>query len=160
MARQASQFDPKNVTENEIYKFITAQWQHQNQLSWSRPYVMLALEFAVLSAAYSAKGLVGIGAVVVGTFVGFIIYCLMLRDWTVRDQHLELLNKVHSPLGISMKPTGGKFNNGQFFLRALFITLLVTNVAVMTALLCQRADAAPLNPANIGVKFQSSPICY
>ena len=147
MTRQAYKFNPKNVSENEIYKFVTSHWQHQNQLSWSRLYVLLALEFAVLGGAFSTRGLVGIGAVIVGTFVGFIIYCLMKRDWIVRDQHLQLLDKVHSPLGISMKPTGGKFSNGEFFLNTLFLTLLVTNVAVLavlTALLWQKTGSAAL----------------
>lgn len=55
MTRKQREFKPENVTENEIYKFITAQWQHQNQMGWSRLYFVLALETATLSAAYSVK---------------------------------------------------------------------------------------------------------
>lgn len=150
MTRQADGFDPNNVSENEIYKFITAQWQHQNQLSWSRLYVMLALEFAALGGAFSAKGLVGSGAIIVGTFVGFILYRLMRRDWNVRDQHLRLLDKVHGPLGIRMiPPSGTRLNNGQFLLRTLFITLLATNVAVLAILFCQKTEAASLSQFSI-----------
>lgn len=149
MTRQADKFDPNNVSENEIYKFVTAQWQHQNQLSWSRLYVMLALEFSVLGGAFSAKGLVGSGAIIVGTFVGFILYRLMLRDWNVRDQHLQLLDKVHDPLRIRMiPPSGTRLNNGQFLLRILFITLLATNVAVLTVLFFQKTETASLNQVS------------
>lgn len=147
MTRQTNEFNPNNVSENEIYKFITAQWQHQNQLSWSRLYVMLALETATLGGAFSAKGLVGIGTIIIGTFVGFILYRLMRRDWHVRDQHLQMLDKVHIPLEIRMiPPSGTRFNNGQFLLRTLFITLLLTNVAALAVLLVQKPEAAPKAP--------------
>ena len=99
---------------------------------------MLALEFAALGGAFSAKGLIGCATIIIGTFVCFILYCLMRRDWHVRDQHLQILDKVHVPLGIRMiPPSGTRLNNGQFLLRMLFVTLLGTNIAALVVLYCR-----------------------
>lgn len=153
MKQREAAFDPDKVSDNEIYKFITAHWQHQNQLSWSRLYVMVALELATLGGAASIKGILGVGAIVVGTFVGLLLYRLIQRDWHVRDQHQELMDKVHKSSGIRMAPEpGSKWNHGRFLLRNLFITLLLTNIATSLILLCptkfQLAPASAATPSN------------
>lgn len=153
MKQREATFDPDKVSDNEIYKFVTAHWQHQNQLSWSRLYVMVALELATLGGAISIKGVLGIGAIVVGTFVGFLLYRLILRDWHVRDQHQELIDNVHKSSGIRMAPEpGSKWNHGRFLLRSLFITLLLTNIATSLTLLYpskfQLASASTDVPKN------------
>jgi hypothetical protein len=132
--RDIDKFDPGQVSANEIYKFLVAQWQHQNQLSWGKLYSILAVESALLAASYSATTkLVGCGAIVIGSFVCFILYQLIRRDWDVRNQRrlLELLDAVHNPLGIRMiPPARSKWENGQFLLALLMRTLLATNVVV------------------------------
>ncbi|MDD3483170.1 hypothetical protein [Azovibrio restrictus] len=130
MKQREAIFDPEKVSDNEIYKFLTTHWQHQNQLSWSRLYVMVALELATLGGAFSIKGILGVSAIVVGTFVGFLLYRLILRDWHVRDQHQELIEKVHKSSDIRMVPEpGSRWNHGRFLLRNLFTTLFLTNIA-------------------------------
>lgn len=131
-------FDPRAVSENEIYKFLTTQWQHQNQLSWSKLYVILALESGTLAGSYNIKGLLGCGLVIVGTLIGFILYRLILRDWDVRNQErlLSILDSVHSPLGLRMiPPAKSTLSNGKFLLNLLFIILLLTNLAAFAYLL-------------------------
>lgn len=138
MPRDIHAFDPACVSENEIYKFLTAQWQHQNQLSWSRLYVILALESGTLAASYSLKGWVGCALLIIGTFVGFVLYRLIHRDWDVRDQLklLELLDSVHAPLGLRMiPPAKSRWSNGKFLLAMLFLTLLLTNLGALALLL-------------------------
>lgn len=131
MPRDLSTFDPSNVTDNEIYKFLTAHWQHQNQLSWSKLYALLALESGTLAASYTLKGGLGAALIVVGTLVGLILYRLILRDWDVRNQGalLALLDSVHRPLGVSMvPPAGSRWSNGRFLLNCLFALLFITNM--------------------------------
>ena len=145
MARDPAKFDPGNVTEDEIYKFLTAQWQHQNQLSWSRLYVLLALESGTLAGSYSIKGWLGCSLIIVGTIVGFILYRLMLRDWGVRDQEklLNVLDGVHKPLGLRMIPDAKSvLSNGQFLLNLLFIILLLTNLAAFAVILPCKYETA------------------
>lgn len=150
MTREQHEFKPENVTENEIYKFMISQWQHQNQMGWSRLYFVLALEIAILSGAFFfakewiGKGWIGIGIgialICIGTLVGFIIYRLMHRDLDIRDQHLEILDKVHMPLDIRMTPkvttTLNNFlHNSQFLLRSLFFLLLIINLTAIVLLI-------------------------
>lgn len=70
-----------------------------------------------------------------GTLVGIILYRLMRRDWHVRDQHLEILDKVHMPLKIRMVPPAETiWSNGQFLLKTLFTLLLITNLTAIVIL--------------------------
>lgn len=144
MKQREAAFDPDKVSDNEIYKFLTTQWQHQNQLSWSRLYVMVALELAVLGGAISIKGALGVGAIIIGTFIAFILYRLVLRDWHVRDQHLALLNKVHKSSEIQMLiDPGTKWNQGRFLLYILFGTLFLTNLTTSLILFSKPQIATP-----------------
>lgn len=133
----ANSFVASNVSENEIYKFLATHWQHQNQLSWSRLYALLALESGTLAGSYSVKGWTGLGLLLVGTLVGFILYRLIKRDWDVRDQDKlrEILDRVHEPLGIRMiSPREPTWCSGQFLLNALFVVLLLTNIVSLAIL--------------------------
>ena len=126
-----SSFEASKVTDNEIYKFLTAHWHHHNLLSWSKLNVLLVLEVATLAGAdaISAQRFWPIGVLVLGTLVGGILYLLILRDWEVRDSVCALLDQLHVPIGIRMIPrASSRAVHGQFLLQLLLVLLVVANV--------------------------------
>jgi hypothetical protein len=121
------------VSSNEIYKFLTAHWHHHNQLSWSKLYVLLAVESATLAAGFqlhSDTPNVACALVLVGTVVGIILYRLMQRDWEIRDDYTTKLDLAHSSLGIRMIPSSsGPSSHGQSLLLLLVILLVAVNAS-------------------------------
>jgi len=77
--REVGAFEAKDISANEIYKFMTTHWHHHNQLAWSKLNVLLALEAAVLAGAYAIKNDAHGSAcalVLVGSTVAVILYLL------------------------------------------------------------------------------------
>lgn len=125
-------FQSDRVSSNEIYKFLTAHWHHHNQLSWSKLYIMLALESATLAASdklSSQSPNLACALLLIGTAVGIILYRLMLRDWEVRDEYTQKLDMVHDLFGIRMIPRSkGPFLHGHSLLLLLVLLLGLTNM--------------------------------
>lgn len=125
--------DKDPVSSDELYKFFTAHWHHHNQLSWSKLYIMLALESATLAASDRLSHQNPNAACVllfVGTLVGIILYRLILRDWEIRDEYTKKLAIVHKPFDIFMiPPSEGPLKHGQSLLLLLIALLGLTNLA-------------------------------
>ena len=96
--------EPLSVDGKEIYRFLTNQYLHQNQLSWSRLQTTFAIEAGLLAWFFSAN--TPIALIVIGMILGsiaiWLLHQLILRDWEVRDQNNEKLDQVHEPLQIRL----------------------------------------------------------
>jgi hypothetical protein len=96
-----------DVDINEIYRFLTTQYLHQNQLSWSRLQVAFIVEAGILTWFFSSINstipmfVITIG-IILGCIVIWMLYQLVLRDWEIRDQNEDFLNKIHQPFGIEL----------------------------------------------------------
>ena len=96
---------PLTVNGNEVYRFITTHYFHQNQLSWSRLQTQFAVEAGLLTWYFSQKQSPTISAfgMILGVIVIWLLYKLVLRDWEIRDQNENVLKLFHEPLGIEMR---------------------------------------------------------
>lgn len=136
----------ENISHNEIYKFMTSQWQHQNLLSYQKLNMMMLLEVAALSGAFVVKGYLGVALLCTSIIVSCLLYLLMLRDWELRDQHIELLDKVHEPLNVYVKlEAKNKWRTGRFILKILLCVLLITNLIAVGVLVVEQ----PVNLTKI-----------
>ncbi|MCK4546136.1 MAG: hypothetical protein KAW17_01730 [Candidatus Eisenbacteria sp.] len=111
-----------------VYAYLTANYLHQDQLSWGRTQLLVAIEAGTLAAAFSLRPL-AVPILLFGVFLVLAIWRLVERDWEVRDQDLDLLDKVNKPLGIRMiKTPRNKLWCGSVILRAVFIGLIALNI--------------------------------
>jgi hypothetical protein len=112
----SSSFDTNSVNENEIYRFLTTQYLHQNQLSWSRLQTAFAVEAGLLtwffSSINSANTLVTLISMGLGSVVIWLLYQLILRDWDIRDQNKSLLEQIHSNRKLKIELLKNKCEKG------------------------------------------------
>jgi len=54
----------------------------------------------LLAASFAKGGLIAIISLLIGSIVIWLIWRLIQRDWEIRDQNLEIIDKVHGPKGI------------------------------------------------------------
>lgn len=132
--KRKSIFNPAEVSENEVYRFITTQYQHQNQLSWSRLQTIFAVETATLTGAFAKPGFYGNAAILLGTVIIVILYLMVIRDWQVRDQNTNLLDAVHQPRNIKLivKPKFWWLRGYNLFGLAILSSLLANFVVLLT----------------------------
>ena len=88
------------VSDDAVYQWLTTYLLHQDQLSWSRTQTIVAVEAGVLAAAFYLDGRASVMPLLLGSGVIWLFWCLMRRDWQVRDQDLSKLDDVHGPFGI------------------------------------------------------------
>ncbi len=127
-------FAPKDVSADEIYKFLTAHWHHHNQLSWNKLNILFIFESAILAATWQL-GVNRPGMVCsILIWAMLTVYCLlqlMLRDWQVREYCAKKLDRVHEPLKIRMIPgPTGSAVRGQHLLNYLVLLIAVMNITV------------------------------
>jgi hypothetical protein len=127
----ADPFPPE--VPKEVYKTLVDYYLHQNLLGWSRTRLLVVVEAGVLASAFAKPDLALVilcfGSVLVG-----LLWALVERDWIVRDQNLELINKIHRPLGVRMGPQSdqiGKPLPGTRIIRIVFVLLLLANGVLM-----------------------------
>jgi hypothetical protein len=123
---------PMAVDGKEIYRFLTTQYLHQNQLSWSRLQTIFAIEAGLLAWFFSAHNTT-ISIIVVGMVLGsiaiWLLHQLILRDWEVRDQNAHLLDEVHAPLKIRLiKEACRKWLKGQYVAAYLTYGSIIVNL--------------------------------
>lgn len=86
--------------DNEVYRFLVTYYLHQDKLSWSRTQTLVVVEAGLLAASFAKGGLIAIISLLIGSIVIWLIWRLIQRDWEIRDQNLEIIDKVHGPKGI------------------------------------------------------------
>lgn len=121
------------VEGKDIYGFLTNQYLHQNQLSWSRLQTIFAIEAGILAWFFSFGSSLAISSLglLLGTCVVWLLYRLVIRDWEIRDQNLHLLDEVHEQIGISMiQPTRHSVLSGNVILRVLCYGAIALNISV------------------------------
>jgi hypothetical protein len=124
---------PLTVDGKEIYRFLTTQYLHQNQLSWSRLQTTFAIEAGLLAWFFSAE--TPMPVVVVGMILGslaiWLLHQLILRDWEVRDQNTNTLDQVHGPLQIKLiKEAGRKWLKGRYVAAYLTYGSIIVNLGL------------------------------
>lgn len=123
--------DFSGVSESEVYRFLTTQYLHQNQLSWSRLQTTFAIEAGILAWFFSAETctpLVVVG-MILGSITVWLLHQLILRDWEIRDQNNEKLDKVHEPLGIKLiRPATRKWFRGSDIAGYLTFGCIIVNL--------------------------------
>ena len=116
-----------NSVPEPVYSFITSYYLHQDNLSWGRTQILFAIDAGTLAAAFAVKQLAPF-TLLAGILLIIFIWLLIERDWEVRDQNLEHLDKVHVPLGIVMvKKPKYPIRRGSFILRLVFCVLIFIN---------------------------------
>lgn len=122
-----------NVSESEVYRFLTLHWHHHNQLAWSKLYVLLALEAATLTGSFSVAKVSHYSSfwlLLAGSLVAIILYRLMLRDWQVRDYMAEKLNNVHNDFSIEiLPPPKNELFRGRNLLKIIIAILALINIS-------------------------------
>lgn len=105
----------------EVYAHFGASYLYQDQLSWGRTQLLVAIEAGTLAAAFALRPILAIAALLLGALLMAAIWRLVERDWEVRDHHRDLLGKVHKPLDIRMtKEPCNRWWRGSFILRRIF----------------------------------------
>ena len=89
---------------------------------------MFAIEAGTLAAAFALRP-IAVPILLFGVLLVLAIWRLVERDWEVRDQALNLLDKVNKPLGIRMiKIPRNELWRGSMILRAVFVGLIALNI--------------------------------
>lgn len=103
--RKQDAFDPVQVSENEIYRFLTTRALAQNQLLYSRVQTMLTVEAAAIAGSIVApKPVLKLVVLALDCLLITIFWLLARRDRQAQLANLDLLDRVHKPLGISLIP--------------------------------------------------------
>ncbi len=120
------------VTEDAVYKHLTDYYLYQDRLSWSRTQTLVVLEAALLAASYAKAGtFIAPVILILGTFVVWLIWRLIKRDWQVRDQNLKLLDQVHERKGIRMVvPASTIWSKGSFITPRVVDLIIGVNVVL------------------------------
>ena len=123
--------DMSDVKGPDVYRWLTTYYLHQDRLSWSRMQTIVAVEAGILAAAFHMDVMASIVPLVIGTVVIILIWRLILRDWEVRDQDLNVLDLVHKPRGIKVTCTPNRrITKGKTVLPLLMWTLVSLNVVL------------------------------
>jgi hypothetical protein len=118
----------ENLPPEIVYTHLTEYYLYQDELSWSRTQLLVAVEGGALAAAFALRPL-AVPTLLVGTVLTSLIWRLVERDWEVRDQNLGMLDKAHGPLGIRMtKRARSMWWRGAVILRTVFASLLAVNL--------------------------------
>ena len=117
--------------DNEIYRFLVTYYLYQDQLSWSRTQIVVAVEGAIAAGAFSSKcSVLSVLALTLGTIVIGLIWRLIERDWQARDQNLPILDTAHKDRGIRMTPPGARWwQRGTWIIRILLGLIVIFNLA-------------------------------
>ena len=134
-SREPAQFDPRHVSENEIYRFLTTSFLAQNQLMYSRLQLMIAIEVASLAGALVKGGAFGFLLLLIASAVVVCLWLLAIRDRDAGLKFLRLLDLVHKPLGIRVFPAPTKqWFRGSLLLAAITFVMLLGNIFVILLL--------------------------
>ena len=64
-----------------------------------------------------------------GTFILWLIWRLIKRDWDIKDQNLDILDKIHIPRGIRMtKEACTIWSKGRFLIPFIFFFIIGLNL--------------------------------
>jgi hypothetical protein len=136
-----------------VYAHLTAQYRHQDQLSWGRTQLLFAIEVGTLAAAFSLRPL-AVPVLIFGTFLVSAIWLLVERDWEVRDQDQKLLDKVNKPLRVCMAiEPRYTWRRGSNILRVVFWGLIAVNIVLIGLfVLASYCECKPLDVfrSNVG----------
>jgi hypothetical protein len=127
------------VKDDEFYRFACAYYLHQDSLSWSRTQILFAVEGAALAAALSQRTSIAVLALLSGSVLVFLIWRLVQRDWQVRDQYLNFLDKFHkftedSKIKMTVDPKGYSYR-GSSITQFIILALIAINFLWATVLL-------------------------
>jgi hypothetical protein len=125
---------PFPVDGKEVYRFVTAQYLHQNQLSWSRLQTIFVIEAGLLAWLFSAKFsiLIYVIGMILGSIAIGLLHQLILRDWKIRDQNTHLLDQVHKPLHVKLiKEADSKWLSGRCVAAYLTYGSIVINIVLL-----------------------------
>ena len=117
------------VSSDPIYSFLTSQFLNQEQLSWNRTQTIVAVEAGLLASSFALQGIFGVASLLFGSILIWLIWCLILRDWEVRDQNFVLLDSIHKQLGIRLicEPKF-KWRRGRIILKSIVYFLIFINI--------------------------------
>lgn len=140
-------FALRKVSDDQVYSFLTSQFFNQDQLSWNRTQTIVAIEAGILASSFALKGILGVASLLLGSILVWLIWCLVLRDWEIRDQHLILLDAVHKPLGIRLICKAKfKWRTGRIILKAIVLFLIFINLTLSSYfLMCPNVNGKILN---------------
>lgn len=127
MSRRAKKNQSAKLPKT-VYAFLTDYYMYQDELSWGRTQLLVAVEAGAIASAFAVRQLASV-TLLVGAVLVAIIWRIVERDWETRDQNLELLDKVHEPLGIRMvKKARNEWWQGCFLLRIVFGGFILLDV--------------------------------
>jgi hypothetical protein len=137
MAQPTTKNGPSGLPPH-IYTFLTNYYLHQDQLSWRRTQLLVAVEGATLAAAFANPQLAEL-TLLLGIVLVLVIWRLVERDWEVRDQNLHLLDADHQPLAVRMvKEPRSRWWKGSFLLRIAFVLLIAVDLLLIAKFLLAR----------------------
>lgn len=135
MSRPIDRFDPAEVSENEIYRFLTTQALAQNQLLHSRINTMLMVEVAALAGAINArKEAVVLIVLVLASALIILFWLFAVRDRQGQLAHIGKLDDVHKSLGVQLIPRGRYGLRGSNGVTAIAVCLIAANAALIYAM--------------------------
>jgi hypothetical protein len=83
---------------------MAAYYIYQDQMGWSRTQTMVIIEAGVLAGAFAREGPLSPLLLTLGTFVIYYLFCLVQRDWQMRDSIGVTMEPVTKAHGIDLIP--------------------------------------------------------
>lgn len=141
-------FDPSEVKDGEVYRFLYTYYLHQDRQCWRRTETLLAVEVAALVGSYATQcegRAFSIAAIASGTFVAFLIGLLVYRDLEIRNSFFSHFDSVHKPLRLRFTPKA-RFSRGRIILSIIIWGVVLGNIAL--ALLAFKWSPWTIVPQN------------
>lgn len=116
------------VSGSEIYRWLTTYYLHQDRISVERIQTFIAIEAGVLGGAFALRGLMAVITLALGSFLVWMVWRMVQRDWQIRDQSLHALDIVHKPLGLVIAtPAPTKWHRASAIMPAVARSLIAVN---------------------------------
>jgi len=130
------------VSDDQVYNWLTRYLLHQDQLSWSRTQTLVAVEAGVLAAAFYLNGKSSAVPLLLGGFIVWLLWCLIRRDWQVRDQDLLKLDDVHRAYGIrvTISPPVPWWSGSKVALTLIWLITITNIVLAILFVACGSKD--------------------
>jgi hypothetical protein len=131
---QGDNGEGKEVTPNEVYRFLITYYIYQDQLSWSRIQSLAVVQIAISAGSLTHGKWQGALGLFLAAGLVALIWLLIERDWEIRDHHLPILDTIHKPNGIEMTPDN--WLSGAWTLRIIFVVIITFDIVAAIWLLC------------------------
>ena len=117
------------VSDLDVYHFFQRYYFHQDQLSWGRTQVLLAVQAGTLAASFSVHSrYLAVLVLLLGLWLTTMVYLVMRRDWEIQAWlFTRYLEPAHRRCGFEseLAPVPGHLGGRKLLTRVVLVILAI-----------------------------------